>query len=201
MDDFRQLLKNTSVIPIGKLMEEDAPYKDDQVVSIAGVVQAVKSKTTRNNSSMAYVTIEDDTGSIELIAFSKVITEYGGHMRDNAVLVVTGRLSIRDDKEPQIVVNRARPISDFEKHPWDPAPAPQPPVNARHEGTLYLRLSTEDEVIYPKVRAILNMFPGDSQVVLYFADTKIRRGTRCCIMDSMLSELRYRLGENNVVLK
>ena len=151
---------------------------------------------------MAYVTIEDDTGSIELIAFSKVITEYGGYMRENAVLVVTGRLSIRDDKEPQIVVNRARPISDYEKHPWDPAPvAAQRPVNARHEGTLYLRLPTEDEVIYPKVRAILNMFPGDSQVVLYFADTKIRRGTRCCIMDSMLSELRYRLGESNVVLK
>ena len=201
MDDFRQLLKNTSVIPIGKLTEEDAPYKDDQIVSIAGVVQSVKSKATRNNSSMAYVTIEDDTGSIELIAFSKVITEYGGHMRENAVLVVTGRLSIRDDKEPQIVVNRARPISDFEKHPWDPAPVTQPPVNARHEGTLYLRLTTEDEVIYPKVRAILNMFPGDSQVVLFFADTKVRRGTRCCIMDSMLSELRYRLGENNVVLK
>ena len=150
---------------------------------------------------MAYVTIEDDTGSIELIAFSKVIMEYGGHMRENAVLVVTGRLSIRDDKEPQIVVNRARPISDFEKHPWDPTPVAHPPVNARHEGTLYLRLSTEDEVIYPKVRAILNMFPGDSQVVLYFADTKVRRGTRCCIMDNMLSELRFRLGENNVVLK
>ena len=202
MDDFRQLLKNTSVVPIGKLTEEDAPFKDDRIVSIAGVVQSVKNKTPRNNSSMAYVTIEDDTGSIELIAFSKVITEYGGYMRENAVLVVTGRLSIRDDKEPQIVVNRARPISDYEKHPWDPAPvAAQRPVNARHEGTLYLRLPTEDEVIYPKVRAILNMFPGDSQVVLYFADTKVRRGTRCCIMDSMLSELRYRLGESNVVLK
>ena len=201
MDDYRQLLKNTAVVPIGKLMEEDAPYKDDQIISVAGVVQSVKNKTTRNNSSMAYVTIEDDTGSIELIVFSKVITEYGGYMRDNAVLVVTGRLSIRDEKEPQIVVNRARPIADFEKHPWDPAPAEKPPVNSRHEGTLYLRLPTEDEVIYPKVRAILNMFPGDSQVVLYFADTKIRRGTRCCIMDSMLDELRSRLGQSNVVLK
>ena len=45
------------------------------------------------------------------------------------------------------------------------------------------------------------MFPGDSGVVLYFADTRQRRGTRCVLMDSMLKELKYVLGEGNVVLK
>jgi hypothetical protein len=45
------------------------------------------------------------------------------------------------------------------------------------------------------------MFPGESGVVLYFADTKQRRGTRCAIMDNMLKELKNLLGDANVVLK
>ena len=68
-------------------------------------------------------------------------------------------------------------------------------------GTLYLRLPTEQGRLYPKIRAILNMFPGDSSVVLYFADTKCRRGTRAALADSMLQELENVLGQENVVLK
>ena len=68
-------------------------------------------------------------------------------------------------------------------------------------GTLYLRLPGEEGKLYPKIRAILNMFPGQSQVVLYFADTKCRRGTRCELRDNMLHELNSVLGEANVVLK
>ena len=199
MDDYRQILKNTPVIPIGKLMEEENDFRDDQIISIAGIVQAVKMKATRNNSMMAYVTVEDDTAAIEILAFSNVISQYGGYLRENSPVVVTGRLSLRDDKEPQIVVNRARPISDYSNPVVEPVP--EPPVNRRHEGTLYLRLESENSRVYPKVKAILNMFPGDSGVVLYFTDTKARRGTRCVIMDSMLEELKNVLGGPNVVLK
>ena len=199
MDDYRQYLKNTHVVHIGKLMDEESTYEDDQIVSVAGIVQVVKMKTTRNNSMMAYVTVEDDTASIEMLAFSNVLNQYGGYLRENSPVVVTGRLSLRDDKEPQIVINRARPISDFENN--SPEPEPQPTRQGPVTGTLYLRLPGEDRVLYPKVKAILNMFPGDSGVVLYFADTKQRRGTRCVLMDSMLKELKNVLGEGNVVLK
>ena len=78
MDDYRHLLKGTHVVPIGALMDEENPYRDDQIVSVAGVVQNVKMKTTRNNSMMAYVTVEDDTASLEMLAFSNVLTQYGG---------------------------------------------------------------------------------------------------------------------------
>ena len=60
---------------------------------------------------------------------------------------------------------------------------------------------TEDDVLYPKVKAILNMFPGESQAVLYFADTKVRLGTRCQLAEPMLRELENVLGQGNVVLK
>jgi DNA polymerase-3 subunit alpha len=45
------------------------------------------------------------------------------------------------------------------------------------------------------------MFPGDSQAVLYFKDTKLRRGARCAIDTRMLGELKNVLGEGNVVVK
>ena len=48
---------------------------------------------------------------------------------------------------------------------------------------------------------VLSMFPGDSQAVLYFKDTKLRRGARCAIDTRMLQELKNVLGEGNVVVK
>ena len=200
MDDYRSLLKNTHVVHIAELMDEEKGFRDDQIVSVAGIVQSVKMKTTRSNSMMAYVTVEDDTAAMEMLAFSNVLNQYGGYIRENAPVVITGRLSIRDEKEPQIVINRARPMSDYAGQ--DPIPEPETPKENRiRQGTLYLRLPTEDQKLYPKIKAILNMFPGDSGAVLFFEDTRQRRGTRVTIMDSMLSELKNVLGEANVVLK
>ena len=204
MDDYRNYLKDTSVVPISALTGEESQFKDEQIVSIAGIVQTIKMKMTRNNSMMAYVTVEDDTASIELIVFSNALNEHGGYLRENAPVVVVGKLSVREDKEPQIIVNRVRPMSDFA----DPAqrkvmeqfiPHAQPvrPL----EGTLYLRLPTENTPLQRKVRAILNMFPGENPAVLFFADTRLRRGTRCQLQQTMLDELRNVLGEANVVLK
>ena len=201
MDDYRQYLHNTRVVNIDELMDEDSRFKDDQIVSVAGVVQSLKMKTTRNNSMMAYVTLEDDTASIEMLAFSKVIEQYGSYLYENSPVVITGRLSIRDEKEPQIVINRARPIQDFANNVIMQREDELIRENRRHQGTLYLRLPSEEDPRYPKVKAILNMFPGESQVVLFFADTKQRRGTRCVLMDSMLEELQNVLGDGNVVMK
>ena len=147
---------------------------------------------------MAYVTVEDDTASIEMLAFSNVLSQYGGYLRENSPVVITGRLSIRDDKDPQIVVNRARPISDFSEPlsvmPAAPKPAPAPQ-------TLYLQLQSESDEHYVKVKEILSNFPGTGKVVLFFADTRMRRGTQARFDNAMLSELKNLLGEQNVVLK
>ena len=198
MDDYRGLLKGTRVIPIGVLMGDENPHKDDSIVSVAGIVQGVKMKTTRNNSMMAYVTVEDDTASIEMLAFSNVLSQYGGYLRENSPVVITGRLSIRDEKEPQIVINRARPISDYAAQmPAEPVVESDQPLASK----LYLQLTGEEDPRYSKVKAILNMFPGDSQIVLFFADTRARRGTLASLDSRMLAELKNVLGETNVVLK
>ena len=198
MDDYRPFLKNTHVLHIAALMDEENPIQDDTVVSIAGIVQAVKMKTTRNNSVMAYVSIEDDSASVEMLAFSNVLSQFSGYLREGSAVVVTGRLSCREDKDPQIVINRVRPISDYAS--GDPEPR-QEPAEAPKSGTLYLRLPSEEDRRYQKVKAILNMFPGSSGAVLFFQDTRARRGTRCVLMESMLRELRQVLGGENVVIK
>ena len=196
MDDYRPFLRNTHVIPMSKLLDEESRLEDDQIVSVAGVVQSVKMKTTRNNSMMAYVTVEDDTAAMEMLAFSNIISQHGGYLREGSAVVITGRLSLRDDKEPQIVINRARPISDYAEQIPD-----VPRQSAQKTETLYLRLPSEEGKLYPRIRAIVNMFPGDSPVVLYFSDTRKRRGTRAVLMENMLEELRNVLGNENVVLK
>ena len=199
MDDYRPYLKGTRVVPIAALMDEESNYQDDSIVSVAGIVQAVKMKTTRNNSVMSYVTVEDDTASIEMLAFSNVITQYGGYLRENSPVVITGRLSIRDEKEPQIVINRARPITDFSERP-EPQPEPQR-QEPKNFGTLYLQLSGEDDPRYRKVKAIVNMFPGEGTVKVFFADTRKMRGAKASFDSRMLEELAALLGDANVVLK
>ncbi len=196
MDEYRHLLRGTRVVTIASLMDEDSRYQDDQIVSIAGVIQSIKMKTTRNNSMMAYVSLEDDTGLIEMLAFSNVISQYGGYLKENEPVVIIGRLSMRDDKDPQIVINTARPMSDFES-----AKRVMSAEEKAMAQTIYLRLPTEDNVLFPKIRAILNMFPGDANAVVYFADTKQRRGTRCALDSRMIDELTEVLGAENVVVK
>jgi len=200
MDDYRQYLKGTHVVSIGALVGEDSNFADDQIVCVAGIVQNVKMKTTRNNSMMAYVTVEDDTASIEMLAFSNVLNQYGGYLKENAPVVITGRLSIRDEKEPQIVINRARPISDYSEAPS----AVQEQTIERAipaMGTLYLRLESEADPRYRKTKAILNMFPGECTAVLFFANDRSRRGTRTALDARMLDELERVLGKENVVVK
>ena len=147
-------------------------------------------KTTRNNSMMAYVTLEDDTGSMELLAFSSVIAKGGNYLKENMAVVAEGRLSVRDEKAPQMVLNDVRPIAEVA------AAAP-----AAQAQKLYLKLPTEGGTEDRKTRAILNMFPGELPAVLYFADSGVRRGTRCMLRGDMLTELRTLLGEGGVVLK
>ncbi len=200
MDDYRQYLRNTHIVPISSLMSEDNSYKDDAIVSVAGIVQSVKMKTTRNNAMMAYVVVEDDTASIEMLAFSSTLNQYGGYLKENSAVVVTGRLSIRDEKDPNIIINRARPISDYVEE--EPQPEQKAEIQVYSSSmTLWLKLPSEEDPRYQKVRAIVNMFPGDGMVKLFFADTRKMRGARASFDSRMLDSLKKLLSDENVVLK
>ena len=196
MDEYRAGLRKAGVASIGEILESFEggldQFHDEQFVRIAGVVQQVKMKTTKNNTMMAYVTLEDDAGALELLVFSNVINRYGVYLSENSTVVVSGKISVRDEKAPQMIVNEVLSMEQFVQM----APKEQPKGEK-----LYLKLPSETGSEYARVRPVLNMFPGKTPVVLYFADTKLRRQAHCVMDRDLLKELCDILGKENVVLK
>lgn len=194
MDAYRETLRRHHVPSIGRVLQSvrdgDGEFRDEQPITLAGIVQNVKMKTTRNNSMMAYVTVEDDTAPIELLVFSSAISRCGSLLSENQMLMFSGKLSIREDKPPQVLLNDARRLGEP-----DAAPA------APQERKLYLKLPSEQAEAYDICKAILELFPGKTPTVLYFADTKIRRGTTCDPQPECVAELQSLLGESSVVLQ
>jgi DNA polymerase-3 subunit alpha len=184
------MLKGSGVVPILRILQSfeagDGVYRDEQIVRIAGIVETVRMKTTRNNSMMAYVTLEDDTAAMELLVFSNVIAKRGELLKENTPVVLEGRLSVRDEKAPQMVVNEVRAMNEVAK------PAPK---------QLYLRIPTEGCEEDERTRNLLRSRPGNTRAILYFADSGIKRGTNCAADEPLLAELRKILGETSVVLK
>jgi DNA polymerase-3 subunit alpha len=198
MDQYRQALRRTKSLPIRRITGEDAQLRDGEVVTVCGVVQSFVSKTTRNNSLMAYVTLEDDTASVEILVFSAVLNRFEELLREGEAVAVEGRVSLRDDKPAQLMANSVMTLESYVKHGGAPARTLNRVSSCQK---LYLKLPSEDSLEYRKARAVLNMFPGATPTVLYFADTGVRRGTQCTPEAVMLEELRELLGEPAVVEK
>jgi DNA polymerase-3 subunit alpha len=209
MDEHTATARKAGAVSIGGILADFAreggnvEYRDEQRITVAGVVVSVKTKPTRNDSLMAYITIEDSTGSIELLAFQRVLDESDGCIQADAVLVVAGRLSARDEKAPQIVVDTLRPIADAAALRNDATLRNKDaPAQAAGVRTLYVKLPGEDCPEYERLKLVLTMFPGSEPLVLRFADTmRVLRGGRCVIHDALLADLREMLGEGNVVVK
>ncbi len=204
MDEYRAQVKRAGAVAIGEILsafdgETQGCFQDGQRVCVAGIITKVKSKTTRNGSLMAYVTLEDDTGAMELLCFSRVLGQYGGCLAENSAVLVQGKISVRDEKEPQLMTDSAVPLGDVE--PAIPSPVQEEAKEAFKVKALYLRLDTLGSRQDSVIRAILQMFPGRTKTVLFYADTRRQVGTTCMMDESMLTELRERLGQDNVVLK
>ncbi len=186
---------------------------------IAGVVSSARTRTTKNNTLMSYVVLEDDTGSMELIAFQRALDQGGIYLKENAAVCCSGRISVRDEKEPQIMVDVIQPLSGLDdpaaleavrealagngRPPRSEQPAPPPPPEAAPEGsrTLWVRLPSRSDAAFRRIELVLTMFPGTESMVVYFADTKKRVGARCVIHPALIEELYDMLGPENVVVK
>ena len=198
MDAYRETIQAHGAVPIASVLEDAAQeaglarFQDGQKVVLAGVVAAAKTKTTRNNTLMAYVTLEDDTGSLELMAFSRTLEESGSYLQVNVPILVEGKLSLRDEKPPQVLCDRVFPLNQVPQAPATPRPA--------IPGKLYLRFERSDDPLLTGVRNLFVLFPGQQTVVLYLADTQRRLGAKCLLLPPLLQELKDLLGEANVVV-
>lgn len=198
MDDYKEAARRSGAVLIGHVIEDftkeegNTVYRDDQVITVSGIVVSYKTKTTKNNSLMAYVTLEDSTGAIEILVFQRVLNECGGYIRANSPVLITGRISARDDKDPQLLADNIRPLTSEEVAPI---------VQEEKPTRLYLKLPGEESREFKKVKCVLNMFPGQTPVVLFLEDTKKRVGTTCLMHEALKGELESILGAENVVTK
>jgi len=211
MDEYKGIVKRVGAASIGDVLGDFAReggnvrFSDDQQIVVAGVIEDVRTRLTRNNSMMSYLMLDDGSGSMELLAFQKVIDESGTYMQVNTPVLVSGRLSARDEKEPQIVVNTLRPITDIDDKAGDgktgdtePSPVLPSPVLP---STLFVKLQTEAGPEYERLKLVHMMFPGSDRMVIHFSDEKKTVGAKCIIHDAFVSELREMLGAENVIIK
>lgn len=205
MDDYRELARQYRAAPMGAILadfdQEEGPetYRDGQKVSLAGVVATVKTKTTKNNTLMAYVTLEDDTGSLELLCFSRTLAESGSFLAEGTAVLAEGKLSVRDEKAPQLMCDRVRPLTAHMAE--EAAQRKAAPGGQTVQGTLYVKVPSAEDPLLRKTRLVLNMFPGTQKVVLLCADTRKQLGASAQVHPALLAELREMFGPENVVVK
>ncbi len=213
MDEYRTAVRRAGAVPIASIVNdfssEDGPqtYQDNQSVTVAGVILTHRTRTTRNNSLMCYIQLEDDTGSMELIAFQKALDLCASYIVDNQAVLVRGRISVRDEKEAQLMVDSIRPLTDLNVPGGNPAAASEKRTaeNAVSEiaqdQTLWIRVPSETDPVLRRIGLVLTMFPGNSRMIIWCDREKKRLGARCLLHEGLLLELRELLGEENVILK
>ncbi len=93
--------------------ESHIGLKDNMSVNIAGIISAIKKKITKNNSMMAFVTLEDMYGTVEMIVFPKTLEKYNSLLVIDGLIGVRGRLSIREDDSPKLIPEELMTIDQY----------------------------------------------------------------------------------------
>ena len=119
LDDYRDVLGKLpfSTADLDGLEErEDRGLSlDGQIVDMGGILTEVKGKATKKGAYMGFITLEDLTGQIECLVFPKVYERYQGMMAVDDLVVLHGRLSIREEEAPKLLVEKRIPLEAW--HP------------------------------------------------------------------------------------
>ena len=205
MAAYRETVERLRIPSIGAILSDFARetgpvrFQDGQPIQIAGVVTASRTRTTKKNTLMAYVTLEDDTGTMELLCFARCLESCGAYLKEDQAVIASGRLSVRDEKPPQLMCESAYLLSTVGETGGAPSAAQ---ASARETAqTLYLKFPSWDDPKARHMRLVFTMFPGPSAMKIRVADTRQVKAGRVLIHPALLREAREILGEENVVVK
>ena len=166
---------------IGIQIKEKNKYVDGQNVKIAGIITSVKKKITKSNKLMAFITIEDLYGTIEIIAFENVYMSSQNNLIEENVVLIEGRLSIREDEATKIVASK---IINFEE---------------KKVKTLHLNIDTLSEEQKDKLRGAIKFFNGEKNnihVVIEMND-KIKECGQIYCTEEILKIFEEIVGKEN----
>lgn len=92
--------------------------QDGKKVTIGGIIVDKTIKYTKNNKAMAFITVEDLLGSVEVIIFPKDYEKYSKYLVEDAKVFVTGRASIEEDKNGKIIMESMKSFNEISKKLW-----------------------------------------------------------------------------------
>ncbi|QXM06467.1 DNA polymerase III subunit alpha [Crassaminicella indica] len=200
LSEYEREIKEISTMNTGDLLElsenqqEDNRLKDGSYIRIGGLIGHRKNKITKNNNMMAFITLEDLFGSVEVLVFPKIFDKYINLLYEDSVVIIEGKISMREDEEPKIIAEKILPLmkkkdgEDFKKE----------------NQKLYLKISKGKDVnaVFKKIKPILTSYKGNVPVYLYLEEgnKKLRADKHLWVSlnDGLIKELNILLGEECV---
>ena len=114
LDAYREQIEKISTCTVAQLQGENARQFDEKNVTLLCTVVKNKVMTTKSNTLMAFTTIEDLTGSMELLVFPRVLAECRAALQENAVVVANGRVSVKEEEAARLIVEGVQPIETYD---------------------------------------------------------------------------------------
>lgn len=153
-----------------------ASIKDGERVVIGGIISDVVIKFTKNNQRMAFVTLEDMTGTVEVIVFPKDFEQYAGLIEMEKKVFVKGRASVEEEKDGKVICEKITSFEDTRKKLW-------------------IKYDTIDDYEDNKSQLydILKEYPGRDEVAVYIAQGKKMKNLPADLRVDAGSGIRERL--------
>ena len=157
---------------------------------------------------MAFVTLEDMSGQIECLVFPRVYEKYQTLLQEDAAVVISGKISVREEEAPKLLAERVTPITEWNRQPAEDRFRPDEPkltdaqLAAKAEKKLFLRLERKD---MERAGVLLAAEAGEIPVYMHIPAEKMTllcpKTAWCNGSERCLRRLRDEFGADNVVLK
>ena len=181
---------------------------DGMQVEMGGILTEAKGKATKKGAFMGFITLEDLTGQIEGLVFPKVYEKDQGLLAADDLVVLAGKLSIREDEDTKILVDKVTPLSQWQPKGKGPlgrpqvkikAEPPKPPSPKDAPVKLFLRLERRQ---MEKTKPILALTPGPCPVYFHLPQENMTLLAPEVLwvsqQDSLTQRLQEELGAANV---
>ncbi|MBE6680625.1 MAG: DNA polymerase III subunit alpha, partial [Ruminococcaceae bacterium] len=173
--------------------EENAgKYRDKQTVNICGIITKRTVKATRNGDNMAFVSVEDKTGEMEAVVFSKQFERFSGLLFVESAVVLGGTVSVKDDEPPKILLNSCVPLIPNESY------------SDKKPQTLYIKVPSAHAKVTETALSLIGKSNSGADVVLFDVQTgKYVKavGYKATLSNTLLNSLSGLFGSENIVIK
>lgn len=195
MAGYSQLADKLGCASIFDLTEGES-YADNSQVSVLGIITSVKKKVTRSNAEMAFITLEDMSGNIEALLFPKTVAASSSLLMAGNIVLLKGRLSLREDKEPSIVCDTVSPCPEADK-------LDEKTQSKKVKHGLFLRVPSHDSEAAKRAENLLAIFDGNTPAYFYYNDSKkySQKAIAVDVNEPLINELKRVLGAENVVFQ